>query len=258
MEFCIRYLKKHNVIIILNSLLVNIICNGNPDVILSLMQIITRELINNLKQQQSELAKDVSLVPLNLEKIKFISGCDSSIINDKYIFSIFVNFTFPELEEIEIVYDYSEIELPYIPGFLAFREIPNLLKTFSKIENQPDLIMVDGNGIIHPRGLGIASHLGVELGIPTIGVAKKLLYGNFTPPGLTKGHYTDIITKTGEVIGYAYRSKDNVNPVFVSPGHLVTLQSSLEIFKMTLKKHKLPEPTRIADKYSKQLKHIVH
>lgn len=211
-------------------------------------------LLKELQKEQLELSKKVVIQDLQQE-VKLIAGCDSSIIEDKYIFSIFVVFKYPSLDEIEIKFNHSPIELPYIPGYLAFREIPNLLKVYDQLENKPDLIMVDGNGIIHPRRMGIASHLGVLLNKPTIGVAKKLLFGKTSMPENPKGNHSEIKHQlSNEIIGYSLRSKDNVKPILVSPGHLVSLKDSLNFVLDTLRKHKLPEPTRIADLYSKKFK----
>jgi deoxyribonuclease V len=210
------------------------------------------KILQELREKQINLQRQIELRPLQ-HKIKLIAGCDSSIINQEKIFSIFVIFKYPTLEEIEVEHQTSELTLPYIPGYLAFREIPNLLKAYDLLKNKPDVIMVDGHGIAHPRGLGIASHLGALLKIPTIGIAKKVLVGNFKMPEREKGSYTNLIYKDNE-IGYALRSKDKVKPIFVSPGNLITAEESLQITLNTLKNHKLPEPTRIADLYSKKLK----
>ncbi len=209
-------------------------------------------LVKSLTEQQIKLREQVKIQSLNKE-ISLIAGCDSSIINGEEIFSIFAVFTYPDLREVEVQFEKSKIELPYIPGFLAFREAPNLIKAYAKLQSKPDLIMVDGHGIAHPRGLGIASHLGVLLNTPTIGVAKKVLVGSFEMPERIKGSFSDLLWKEKK-IGYALRTKDKVKPVFISPGNLISFDESLEITINTLRNHKLPEPTRLADLYSKKLK----
>lgn len=208
-------------------------------------------LFKKLKEKQEELRRDIILKKLEKE-ITIIAGCDSAFFDDSII-SVFVSFTFPELQEIEVVYNISKVTLPYVPGFLAFREIPNLLKAYKKLSRIPDLIMVDGQGIMHPRRMGIGAHIGIVLQIPTIGIAKNKLMGKFKEPDLTKGSYREVFDD-GEMIGYILRSKDNVKPIFVSPGNLCDMETSLRITIETLRKHKLPEPTRIADIYSKKLK----
>ncbi len=213
-------------------------------------------LFAKLTREQNELREKIVLKELN-KPIRYIAGCDSAFFNEETITSVFVIFTFPDLEEIEVVEHTSKVTLPYVPGFLAFREIPNLLCAYKKIKNKPDLIMVDGHGIMHSRRMGIAAHLGVVLTTPTIGVAKNKLIGIYEVPSETKGAYSPVYDKS-EMIGYALRSKDNVKPIFVSPGHLCDMKTALTITMETLRKHKLPETTRIADIYSKKLKSPHH
>jgi len=213
--------------------------------------VIAPGVLASLTKQQNELRKQIILTPLP-KKIDYIAGCDSSIMEDK-ILSVFVLLTYPELTEIEVVSHISTLTLPYIPGFLSFREIPNLLEAFKKLHKIPSLIMVDGQGIMHPRRMGIATQLGITLNIPTIGVAKSRLTGIFTPPDHIKGSYTYVSDKN-EVLGVALCNKDKTNPLFISPGHKCSVADALTMTINTTKAHKLPEPTRIADKYSKELK----
>jgi deoxyribonuclease V len=142
-------------------------------------------------------------------------------------------------------------EFPYIPGFLSFREIPVVLEALAKLHESPDLLMVDGQGIAHPRRLGIAAHLGVLLDMPAIGVAKSRLTGRFQPVGPHKGDSSLLLDKQ-ERIGTVLRSKDNVNPLFISPGHRVDHATAVKLVMSCLTKYRLPEPTRIADKFSKE------
>lgn len=181
--------------------------------------------------------------------LKLIAGCDSSFIGEDSILSVFVLLHYPSLEVLEKVWHHGPVELPYIPGFLAFREAPNLLLAYEKLQQKPDLIMVDGHGISHPRKLGIATHLGLHLKKPTIGVAKKVLVGKYTEPASTKGAVSPLVYKE-EHIANVLRTKDNVKPVFVSPGHLIDLESATEIAMTCATKYKLPEPTRLADHYA--------
>lgn len=208
------------------------------------------ELINKLKNEQIQLQRQTTICPLPTN-ISFIAGCDCALTGDA-IFSVFVVFHYPSLRVIEVSTDHSPLTLPYIPGFLAFREIPGLMKAFSKLNQKPDLIMVDGQGILHPRRMGIATHLGIKLDLPTIGVAKKKLCGNVILP-TEVGSSTPVVDK-GETIGYAYLPKANTNPVYISPGHKSDLSSSIAFTKSVYRSHKLPEPTRLADIYSKKLK----
>jgi len=205
--------------------------------------------IEYLKQKQIELSKKVIIKPLDIE-IKYIAGCDSAFRGD-LINSVFVVLDFKTLSIVEIKNITSNVNFPYIPGFLAFREVPNLINTYETLKVKPDLIMVDGHGISHPRGLGIASHLGVILNKPTIGVAKSILVGKYKEPCKIKG-CKEIVYFNNKAVAYALRSKNNSDVIFVSPGHLIDLDSALSIVLKTLKNYKLPEPTRIADYYSRK------
>ncbi|WP_161889112.1 deoxyribonuclease V [Pontibacter russatus] len=206
------------------------------------------KVLQALTAQQRQMQERIILQKPDFD-LKLIAGCDSSFIGEDTILSVFVLLTYPSLEVVEKVWHRGPVELPYIPGFLAFREAPNLLKAFEKLQQKPDLIMVDGHGISHPRRLGIATHLGLHLNKPTIGVAKKVLVGKYTEPAATKGAVSPLIYKD-EHIANVLRTKDNVKPVFVSPGHLMDLESATDIALACAIKHKLPEPTRLADHYA--------
>ena len=209
------------------------------------------ELVKRLTAEQQELAQQVVLKKPS-SKIKYIAGCDSSFVGDN-ILSVFVLLKYPEMEVVEKVWNYGPVELPYIPGFLAFREIPNLIKAYDKLQHKPDIIMVDGHGIAHPRRMGIATHLGVVLNKPTLGVAKKVLVGKFTAPEPKKGAFTPIMHKN-ELVANAVCTKDGIKPVFVSPGHLMDLATATDLAVKTSTKHKLPEPTWLADSWAEKFK----
>ncbi len=153
-----------------------------------------------------------------------------------------------ELEHSVVVYD--DTPFPYVPGLLSFREAPVILKALALLEEPPDLLFVDGHGVAHPRRLGIAAHIGVLTGLPTIGVAKKRLCGEHRDPSLRKGAAT-ALKHLGEKIGTVLRSKDNVKPLFVSPGHRVSQATAVKLVKRFLTRYRLPEPTRLADRLSK-------
>lgn len=138
--------------------------------------------------------------------------------------------------------------MPYIPGLLSFRELPAVLQALDALGQVPDLIFSDGHGIAHPRGLGIAAHLGVITGLPTIGVAKKILTGQHEPLGERRGDMTDLLDRNGRVIGTALRSKDKVRPLIVSPGNRVSLTTAPELVMRYVTRYRLPEPTRLADR----------
>ncbi|GHA74493.1 deoxyribonuclease V [Pontibacter akesuensis] len=211
--------------------------------------------LKKLTEQQNEMQQRIILQKPDFD-LKLIAGCDSSFIGEDTILSAFILLSYPDLEVVEKVWHHGPVELPYIPGFLAFREAPNLLKAYEKLQQKPDLIMVDGHGISHPRRLGIATHLGLHLNKPTMGVAKKVLVGKYTEPAVTKGSVSPLVYRN-EVIANVLRTKDKVKPVFVSPGHLLDLESATSIAMACAIKHKLPEPTRLADHYAGEFKKLV-
>lgn len=141
-----------------------------------------------------------------------------------------------------------EAELfPYIPGLLSFREAPAYLEALKALPEAPEALLVDGQGIAHPRGLGIASHLGVHLGLPSIGVAKSLLFGRPEGPlPQGAGSAVRLLAPDGRPIGYAYRSRTGVRPLYVSPGHRVGLEEALALVKGLPTRFRLPEPLRLA------------
>lgn len=197
-------------------------------------------------QLQQELRTQVRLVPLT-DEVRLIGGCDVSMNRfAKEGFAGFITLS-ATLEPVAESVVKDAIPFPYIPGLLSFREIPMLLKAWERLSVKPEVLVVDGIGIAHPRRLGIASHLGVLLDLPTIGCAKSVLTGVYEEPEQTPGAYTDLTDrKTGEVIGAALRTKRNVKPVFISPGHRITLSQSIDLVMSGVRKHRLPEPTRLA------------
>jgi len=147
----------------------------------------------------------------------------------------------------------AEVGFPYIPGYLSFREIPVLLPLFRQLPEKPDLLLVDGAGIAHARGIGLAAHLGVIFDVPAIGCAKSYLFGDYSEPGNEFGA-TAAITHNYEVIGYVLRSKKNTNPLFVSPGHRTESRSAVDIIKKFCGMYRIPEPLRSVDLISKNLR----
>ena len=137
--------------------------------------------------------------------------------------------------------------MPYVPGLLSFRELPALVAALERLPHAPDLAFVDGQGIAHPRRLGIAAHFGVVTGLPSIGVAKNVLCGKHEAPGATAGERTPLIHR-GDHIGWVLRSKPRCNPLIVSPGHRVSMDGALDWVLRTLRGYRLPEPTRLADR----------
>ena len=134
---------------------------------------------------------------------------------------------------------------PYVPGLLSFREAPALLEAFAKLKTQPDAVMFDGQGIAHPRRLGIASHVGLWLDVPTFGCAKSLLTGKYKEPGPKRGSLAPLVDK-GDVIGTVVRTRDRVKPVFVSAGHKIDQASAVRLVLESAQGYRIPEPTRQA------------
>ncbi|MDY6943959.1 MAG: deoxyribonuclease V [Pseudomonadota bacterium] len=154
---------------------------------------------------------------------------------------------FPSLELVDHSVVSVPTRFPYVPGLLSFREIPAILEALSGLASQPDLMLVDGQGIAHPRRLGIASHLGLELDCPTIGVAKSRLVGQFVEPSNHKGDWTPLCDGE-EVIGAVLRTRAAVRPVFVSIGHRVCLETAIRYTLQCTTRYRLPETTRYADR----------
>lgn len=141
----------------------------------------------------------------------------------------------------------------YIPGLFSFRELPTIIQALRKLKTTPDLIVVDGQGIAHPRRFGLASHLGVMFDIPTIGCSKTRLIGAAEAPGIRRGDYSPLMDR-GEVVGRVLRTQDNVKPVYVSVGHFVSLPTACDWILKTAVRYRLPETTRQADQIVRRLK----
>ncbi|QJD98468.1 deoxyribonuclease V [Mucilaginibacter robiniae] len=194
---------------------------------------------------QQELRHQIKLEPLN-KPVRIIAGSDISF--NKYsevVYAGIVLLKYPEMEIIGHATAISRTTFPYISGLLAFREVPALLEAWNKLEIKPDVLVLDGQGIAHRRRMGIASHFGVITNTPTIGSAKSRLFGRYEEPANEPGSQSPMYDRD-EVIGIALRSKKNCNPIFISPGHKVTLEQSVEVIKNCLKSYRIPEPTRQA------------
>lgn len=154
---------------------------------------------------------------------------------------------FPELTLETYTISRRPTSFPYIPGFLSFREVPAALDALAQLDTRPDMLLVDGQGLAHPRRLGVACHLGVLANIPSIGVAKSLLIGRFAPPRDERGAWTPLVDK-GEVIGAALHSRVGTKPLFISSGHRISLQSAIDLVMACTTRYRLPETTRWAHK----------
>ena len=176
--------------------------------------------------------------------INTVAGVDIGLKKDIARASVVV-LSFPELQVVDSVVTESPVRFPYIPGLLSFREIPPLLTAFSQLQTEPDLVIVDGQGIAHPRRFGLASHLGLVLDKPTIGCAKSRLWGRYEEPDLEQGAYT-YLTDKDEVIGAAVRTRTNIRVVYVSIGHRISLDSARTWTLACCQGYRLPETTRHA------------
>jgi len=196
---------------------------------------------------QKELREKIICFKIS-KPIHHIGGADVSMNRfAKDGFAGFVTLAYPELKLLSHSVVKEEIRFPYIPGLLSFREIPMLLHAWKLLDPKPDVVIMDGVGIAHPRRIGIASHLGLVLDVPTIGCAKSVLTGVYEEPEQEPASISYMYDpKTKEIIGAALRTKRGVKPVFVSTGHLITLEESIDIVRHCSLKHRLPEPTRLA------------
>ena len=201
--------------------------------------------ITEATAMQNEMRNRITLEGDNTN-ITTIAGADIS--HNKFsdtVYAGIVLLSFPEM----VVQSYSliaaETKFQYISGYLAFREVPALLQAWEQLPKKPDVIVLDGQGITHPRRMGIACHFGLLADCPAIGCAKNMLFGKYPelPP---KKFSKSPIYINNNVVGYALRTKDNVKPVFISPGHKASVGDSLSIMTQCVAKHRIPEPTRMA------------
>jgi deoxyribonuclease V len=197
------------------------------------------------REIQSSLAKRVS-TENRVVNPRLIAGIDISAPDAQGVArGAVVVLRYPELGIVEVKEAHSRIRFPYVPGLLSFRESPLILAACGKLCNVPDLILIDGQGIAHPRRFGLASHVGLLLDLPTIGCAKSILCGQHQSVGQEAGSQAELLDK-GELIGAAVRTKSGVKPVYVSVGHKIDLESALEWVMKCCRGYRLPEPTRLA------------
>jgi deoxyribonuclease V len=207
---------------------------------------------NLTPQQAVEIQKQLRYEVIAEDKfeapIKTVAGIDLGYdVQNDTSRAVVVVLSFPELDLLETSQALLPIQFPYVPGLLSFRETPVAVKALEKLKLAPDVILCDGQGLAHPRRFGIACHIGIQADVPTIGVAKSLLVGKFENLGEERGSAAALIHR-GEQIGAALRTKNKVQPLFVSVGHRVSLATALEIVLQCAPKYRLPETTRLADK----------
>ena len=194
---------------------------------------------------QQRLSARVKLTPLR-RGIRLVAGADVALDRCRGLFfAAVVVLGFPELEVVDERTASGCAGFPYVPGLLSFREAPVVLKAMAELAARPDVVIFDGQGIAHPRRLGLASHMGLWLGIPTVGAAKSRLVGEHEEPGQRKGEWA-ALRDGGEQIGSVLRTRSCVKPLYVSPGHLCDHEAARRIVLQCCTRYRLPEPTRLA------------
>ena len=205
------------------------------------------------RRLQEELASRVVAGPaLDLSGVRHVAGADVSTQGDMAYATVVV-LDFPGLSPVEVRGYEAPLRFPYVPGLLSFRELPSVVGALQKVETGVDALILDAQGLAHPRRMGLASHLGIFLDVPTVGCAKSLLVGSFEAPGIEKGSATDLVHR-GEVVGKVLRSRDGVSPVFVSVGNGIDLESSVELVLACCTRYRLPETTRQAHTAANRLR----
>jgi len=188
-------------------------------------------------------------------KVRTVGGGDVAYSkNTNVLFGAMVVLSFPKMETLDIATAEGNIFFPYIPGLLSFREGPILIQTFQKLKVKPDVMIYDGQGIAHPRGFGLASHMGLWFDLPSIGCAKTPLLDEFVSPGPSKGSF-ELIRREGKAVGAVLRTKEKVKPLFVSPGHRIDLLTSIQLTLETCQRFRIPEPLRLAHQLSRKILH---
>ena len=194
---------------------------------------------------QKRLAAEVRIQPL-ATRLKIIGAADISYCRHTgRLIAVILSFKWPSLDLIESVHHICKAAFPYVPGLLSFREVPPLIEAYRKIGQKPDVLLCDGQGIAHPRKLGFAAHLGLCLGIPTVGCAKSRLCGDHERLTLRKGRSIPLVLD-GEKVGLVFCSRDGVKPIYISPGHLSDIASSKRLVSRCLRRYRIPEPLRLA------------
>jgi deoxyribonuclease V len=203
---------------------------------------------------QTALATQIRFERLPIRSIRYVAGSDIAISKrlGKAVAAVAV-FRYPSLELVESRSATADLRFPYIPGLLSFREIPVLIRCLARVKTPFDVMICDGQGIAHPRGLGLASHLGLLMKKPTIGCAKSILVGEHDEIGVSRGDLAPLVYK-GKRVGTVVRTRDNGKPVYVSPGHLVDQSGACRLILGCARRYRLPEPTRQTDRIAGQEK----
>jgi deoxyribonuclease V len=178
--------------------------------------------------------------------VGLVAGADVHFPSKGAVRAAVAILSYPALELVETSLYEGPCTFPYVPGLLSFREIPPLLEAWKKLRRRPDVVLCDGQGIAHPRGLGLASHFGLVLGVPTVGCAKSPLFGKFEEPGRKRGDSSPIEDPRGRTIGRVVRTRDGTRPLYVSVGHLVSLRKAISFVLACSSRYRIPEPLRVA------------
>jgi len=194
---------------------------------------------------QNHLRSRIQIRELH-KPVKTIAGADISFNkNSELLYAGIVVFKYPEMQVITTSTAIAHTSFPYISGLLAFREVPALFSAWNNLYTKPDLLVLDGQGIAHERRTGIATHFGLLTDVPTIGSAKTRLYGRYQEPADKIFAQSPMYDK-GELVGIALRSKEHCNPIYISPGHNISMQQSVDVIKKCIRGYRIPEPTRQA------------
>jgi deoxyribonuclease V len=194
---------------------------------------------------QKRLAAEVRIQPL-ATRFRIVGAADISYgRHTGCLIAVILLFKWPSLDLIESAHHVCKAAFPYVPGLLSFREVPPLIEAYRKMGQKPDVLLCDGQGIAHPRKLGFAAHLGLCLGIPTVGCAKSRLCGDHERLTLKKGRSVPLLLD-GEPVGLVFCSRDGVKPIYISPGHLSDIASSKKLVSRCLRSYRIPEPLRLA------------
>jgi deoxyribonuclease V len=202
---------------------------------------------------QKCLRERISLAPVGDEIRRVGAGDVAYAKGDNRLFGAMVILSFPDLAHVDQAWEVGPVAFPYIPGFLSFRESPILLEVAKKIHQPPDVWIFDGQGIAHPRGLGLASHMGLLLNCPSIGCAKKRLLGCHGEVGQRKGD-SQVLTFDERAVGAVLRTRHGVKPLYVSPGFRIDLEGAVNVVLKTTTRYRVPEPLRQAHRLSKEIR----
>ncbi|HET7273368.1 MAG TPA: deoxyribonuclease V [Rubrobacter sp.] len=205
------------------------------------------------RRLQEELARRVVVgSAMDLSGVRHVAGADVSTQGERAYATVVV-LGFPGLSLVEVQGFETPLRFPYVPGLLSFREIPPVVGALRKVRTEVDALILDAQGLAHPRRLGLASHLGLLIDVPTVGCAKSRLVGSYEEPGIEKGSATDLVHR-GETVGRVVRTREAVSPVYVSVGNGIDLRSSVELVLACCTRYRLPESTRQAHNAANRLR----